>query len=131
MKLILIPRSTALMSFLIPEHCDCQHCILYLCIRHTIHARKDAHHRGFFSLLSSLTPPTSKIVIDKIQHTPEKCQLKPTTTSEKKRMPPMWGAPIFAGTALSYLFTGLCYGSTAIIPSTEWLLGCFIALSRP
>ena len=53
-----------------------------------------------FSLLSSLPPPTSEIVTDKIPHTPEKCQLKPTTPSGKNLLPSMGGARNFAGTAL-------------------------------
>ena len=56
-----------------------------------------------FSLPSSLPPPTSEIVTDKIPHLPDKCQLKPTTPSEKKRLPSMGGARIFAGTALKAL----------------------------
>ena len=48
-----------------------------------------------FSLLSSLPPPTSEIVIDKIPYPTEKCQLKPTS-----RLPSMGRARIFAGTAL-------------------------------
>ena len=54
-----------------------------------------------FSLLSSLPPPTLEIVTDKIPHPPEKCQLKPTTQSGKKRFPSMGGALSFSGTALS------------------------------
>ena len=50
------------------------------------------------NLLTSLPPPTSEIVIDKIPHTPEESQLKPTTL-RKKRSPSMGGALIFAGTA--------------------------------
>ena len=74
MKLILIHRSTAFMSFLTQKQCDCHlHCLLYSFIRPTIHVRKGATTANL-SLLSSLPPPTSEIVIDKIPHPQEQCQ---------------------------------------------------------
>ena len=44
MKLILIPRSTAFMRFILQKQCDF---VNSLCNRHTLHATKGAHHRGF------------------------------------------------------------------------------------
>ena len=62
---------------------------------------ENAHQRGFQFAEYSLPPPTSEIVTDKIPHPSEKCQLKPTTPSGKKRLPSMGGARIFAGTTLT------------------------------
>ena len=55
-----------------------------------------------FSLLSSLPPPTSEIVTDKIPHPSEKCQLKPTIPSEKN-ITVHGGALNFAETAHNIL----------------------------
>ena len=72
MKLIIILRFTAFMSFLIRKQYDCHlHCFLYLCIRPTIHTTKSAHHRGF-----SLHLPPRKFLLTKY-HTFRK--LKQTT----------------------------------------------------
>ena len=93
-----IPTSTASMSFLIQKQWDCHlYCRLNLCIRPTIYARRGAHHRGFqFAEFDTTTHLRIKI-----PHTPEKCQMKPTTPSGKKRLPFMGEVRIFAGTAIS------------------------------
>ena len=92
---------------IIQKHYDCDlHCILYLCIRPDLQCMPEKTLiAANFSLLSSLPPPTSDIVIDKIPHPPEKCQLKPTTPSGNKMIAVHGGggggAWIFARTALS------------------------------
>ena len=88
---------------LIQKQCDCQHCILYLgyVLGLQYMPEKTSTCTTDSSLLTSLPPPTAEIVIDKIPHTPEESQLKPTTPFEKKRSPSMGGARIFPGTTLN------------------------------
>ena len=88
---------------LIQKQCDFQHCILYLgyVLGLQYMPEKTPTCTTDSSLLTSLPPPTAEIVIDKILHTPEKSQLKPTTPFGKKRSPSIGGARFFAGTALN------------------------------
>ena len=107
----LIPRSTALMSFLTQKYARHLHSILYLCIRTTIYMPKKTPTTADFNRLSS---PTSEIVNDNIQHPPGKRQLDPPPHPELKMVsiPPFpkktiavhVGAQIFAGTALTRIF---------------------------
>ena len=73
------------MLFLIQQQCDSHlHCILYLCIRSSLQCMPEKTlTTADFSLLRSLLPPTSEIVIDKIPDPMEKCQLNPTFPPEK------------------------------------------------
>ena len=62
-----------------------------------------------FSLLSSLPPPTSEIITDKIPHLPEKCQLRPTIPSGEKTIAVHGGVRIFDGTALRHVPSLICW----------------------
>ena len=81
---------------LIQKQCDCQHCILYLgyVLGLQYMPEKTPTCTTDSSLLTSLPPPTAEIVIDKIPHTPEESQLKPTTPFEKNDRRP-WEEPEF------------------------------------
>ena len=99
MKLILIPRFTAFMSFLIQKQWDCHlHCLFYYVLGLQYMPEK-APTTADFSF--SLPPTTLEIVSDKIPHPPESVNWNPPPLRKKTWLPSMGGARIFAGTALS------------------------------